>query len=80
MMKPFDEELARLKGMVRDMGELTAAQLEAAIGCTESANSALATTVIEREPEADRMMHQIDDMVIRVLALRQPWAFVLREV
>jgi phosphate transport system protein len=80
MMKPFDEELARLKGMVRDMGELTAAQLEAAIGCTESANSALATTVIEREPEADRMMHQIDDMVIRVLALRQPWAIDLREV
>jgi phosphate transport system protein len=80
MMKSFEGELVRLKGMVRDMGGLTGLQLEAAIRCTEGPNSELAATVIQREPEANRMMHEIDNMVIRVLALRQPWAVDLREV
>jgi phosphate transport system protein len=80
MMKPLDEELVRLKGMVTNMGELTGAQLEAAIGSTEGPDSELANSVIQREPEANRMMHEIDNMVIRVLALRQPWAIDLREV
>jgi phosphate transport system protein len=80
MMKSFEEELVRLKGMVTNMGELTGAQLRAAIGCTEAPDSELANSVIQREPEANRMMHQIDNLVIRVLALRQPMAIDLREV
>jgi phosphate transport system protein len=79
-MKPFEEELARLKGMVTDMGELTGAQLQAATGSIEGPDSELANSVIQREPEANRVMHEIDNMVIRVLALRQPWAIDLREV
>jgi phosphate transport system protein len=80
MMKSFEEELARLKAMVRDMGKLTGLQLEAAIGSTEGPDAELAGSVIQREPEANRMMHEIDNMVIRLLALRQPWAIDLREV
>ena len=80
MMKPFEEELARLKGMVTDMGELTDVQLQAATGSIEGPDSELARSVIQREPEANRMMHEIDNLVIRVLALRQPWAVDLREV
>jgi phosphate transport system protein len=80
VLKSFEEELVRLKGRVRDMGELTGVQLEAAIRCTEGPNFELAATVIQREPEANRMMHEIDSLVIRVLALRQPWAIDLREV
>src|SRR6516162_8149898 len=73
-------ELARLKGLVTGMGELTGVQLQAAIGSTEGPDSKLADNVIQREPEANRMMHEIDNLVIRVLALRQPWAIDLREV
>ena len=35
MTKPLEEELARLKGLVTGMGELTGVQLQAAIGSTE---------------------------------------------
>jgi len=80
MTKPLEEELARLKGLVTGMGELTGVQLQAAIGSTEGPDSKLADNVIQREPEANRMMHEIDNLVIRVLALRQPWAIDLREV
>ena len=58
MMKPFEEELVRLKGLVTSMGELTGAQLQAAIGSTEGPDSELAGSVIQREPEANRMMHR----------------------
>lgn len=80
MTKPLEEELARLKGLVTGMGELTGVQLQAAIGSTEEPDSELAGSVVQREPEANRMMHEIDNLVIRVLALRQPWAIDLREV
>ena len=80
MTKPLEEELARLKGLLTGMGELTGVQLQAAIGSTEGPDSKLADNVIQREPEANRMMHEIDNLVIRVLALRQPWAIDLREV
>jgi phosphate transport system protein len=79
-MKPYEEELARLKSMVTAMGELTDAQLQAAIASIEGPDSELAASVIRREPEANRMMHEIDNLVIRVLALRQPMAIDLREV
>jgi phosphate transport system protein len=80
MIKSFEEELAGLKGIVTDMGKLADLQLEAAIASMEGPDSDLAAGVIQREPEANRMMHEIDNLVIRVLALRQPWAIDLREV
>lgn len=80
MMKSFEEELARLESTVMMMGELTVAQLEAAIASTERPDSERAASVIQCEPEANRMMHEIDNLVIRVLALRQPMAIDLREV
>jgi phosphate transport system protein len=80
MMKSYDEELVRLKGIVTAMGKLTGEQLEAAIGSAERSDSELAASVIQREPEADRMAHEIDNLVIRVLALRQPMAIDLRHV
>ena len=53
-MKPLEEELAHLKGMVRDMGKLTGLQLEAAIGSIEGPDSKLADNVIKgsRKPIA----------------------------
>lgn len=80
MMKSFEEELARLESTVMMMGELTVAQLEAAIASTEGPDSERAASVIQCEPEANRRMHEIDNLVIRVLALRQPMAIDLREV
>jgi len=79
LSKPFDEELLRLETMVTEMGDLAVHQLETALEAAEKLDSTLAARVIEREPEADRLEHQIDGLVIRVLALRQPVAVDLRQ-
>jgi len=79
-VKSFDQELQRLKEMVKTMGRLTSGQLKAAVDAIEASDRAMARRVIEREPEADRMEHEIDRLAIRLLALRHPVAIDLREV
>jgi len=75
----FEDELLRLRNLVVVMGDLTVEQLETALRAVESLDSGLAGRVIEREPEADHLEHEIDNRVIRVLALRQPVAVDLRQ-
>jgi len=80
IVKAYDEELRRLKERVVTMGALTSRQLEVATQAMERAEPDLATRVIEREPEADRLEHEIENTAIRVLALRQPMAIDLRQI
>jgi phosphate transport system protein len=80
VIKSYEEELSRLTGMITAMGSLTSEQLEAAIDAAERGDPDLAAKVIEREPEADRMAYEVDNLVIRILALRQPMAIDLRQV
>jgi phosphate transport system protein len=80
IVKSFDEQLRRLKQLVEGMGKLTSEQLKAAIEAIERSDPAVARRVIEREPDADRMQHEIDRLSIRLLALRQPVAVDLRDV
>jgi phosphate transport system protein len=79
-VKSFDEQLRRLKQLVEEMGQLTGEQLKAALEAVERGDRAIARRVVEREPDADRMQHEIDRLSIRLLILRQPVAIDLREV
>jgi phosphate transport system protein len=76
----FDDELRHLQQDIVKMGELACHQLEQSLAAVEGANSDVAARVIEREPEADRMEHEIEEFAIRLLALRQPMANDLRAV
>jgi phosphate transport system protein len=80
VIKQYEEELSRLRQMTLAMGELTGDQLDSSIAVAEHPDRDLAGRIIEREPEADRLEHQIDNLVIRLLALRQPVAIDLREI
>jgi phosphate transport system protein len=80
MIRQYEDELRSLREMVLAMGSLTGEQLDAAIAASEHPDAALAARIIEREPDADRLEHQIDHLAIRLLALRQPVAIDLREV
>lgn len=80
LIKSFEQELIRLKEMVVALGALAETQLDGAIQSVEQSDPELAGGVIAREPEADRMTHEINNLVIRVLALRQPVAVDLRVV
>jgi phosphate transport system protein len=79
IVKAFDQELRRLKEMVETMGRLACEQLKSAVDAIETSDCDMAKRVIEREPQADRMEHEIDRLTIRLLALRQPVAIDLRQ-
>ncbi|MFN3744896.1 MAG: phosphate signaling complex protein PhoU [Hyphomicrobiaceae bacterium] len=80
IVRSLDEQLHQLRQLVEKMGTLAGEQLKAALDAIEKGDRALSRRVIEREPDADRMQHEIDRLSIRVLALRQPVAVDLREV
>lgn len=80
LVKSFDEELERLNSMVLAMGDLACQQVQAVVKAIELLDPGLATLIIEREPDADRMEHGINNAVLRLLALRQPVAVDLRQV
>lgn len=80
IVKAFDEELARLRTMVAALGTLAVDQLSLAVQSMAEPDLEAPTRVIEREPQADTLEHQVEQLAIRVLALRQPTAGDLREV
>jgi phosphate transport system protein len=80
IVKSFDEQLRQLRRLVEGMGKLTCEQMKGAIEAVERSDRAIASRIIEREPGADQMQHEIDRLSIHLLALRQPVAVDLREV
>lgn len=79
-VKSFNEELGRLREMVLAMGCLARQQVEDVLAAAAKADPQLAAPVLEREPAANRMEHELDELAIRLLALRQPVAIDLRAV
>jgi phosphate transport system protein len=80
LVKAYEEELQRLRSMVIEMGRLTGEQLVDIFDAAEQSDAGKAERVIEREPDADRLEHLIDNLVVRLLALRQPVAVDLRDI
>jgi phosphate transport system protein len=79
-VKSYENELDLLRSLTLSLGKLTGEQLGRALDAIESSGADSAARVIEREPEADRLEHEIDTLVARILALRQPVASDLRHI
>jgi phosphate transport system protein len=80
IIKSYDEELQRLNRMIVEMGGQAESQLAAAIEAVSERDSALATTVIEGDAQVDQLERDVDNLAVRLLALRQPMARDLREI
>jgi phosphate transport system protein len=80
IIKSYDEELNRLNGMIVEMGGLAESQLAAAIDAVVRRDSELAAHVIEGDERVDQLERDMDNLAIRLLALRQPMARDLREI
>ena len=80
IIKSYDEELGRLSKMIVEMGGLAESQLAAAIDAVVRRDSALAIRVVEGDKEVDELERELDNLAIRLLALRQPMARDLREI
>ena len=80
IVKSYDEELSRLRNMIVEMGGLAESQLASAIDAVAKRDSALAARVVEGDAQVDELQRELDNLEIRLFALRQPMARDLREI
>ncbi|TAN09276.1 MAG: phosphate signaling complex protein PhoU [Burkholderiaceae bacterium] len=80
IVKSFDTELQRLTGEIVAMGESATRQLEAALQALEQRDSAAAERIAADDDSIDERERRISHDVLRLLALRQPFARDLRAV
>jgi phosphate transport system protein len=80
IIKSYDEELDRLNNAIMQMGGLAETQLAAAIKAVEERDSDLAASVVETDQDVDKLEHDVGQLVVRLLALRQPMARDLRNI
>lgn len=76
--KTYEEELGQLRAYVLEMGGLVEEQIAHAIRALIDRDEALARQTIERDHTVNRLDVEIDELCIRLLALRQPAARDLR--
>jgi phosphate transport system protein len=79
-MKAFDADLQGLARMIAEMGGMAEKQVVDAIGALSKQDSTLAQRVIADDLKVDALQHQIEEVVILMLARRQPMAIDLREI
>ena len=79
IVKSHDEEHKRLLGEILRMGEMAAAQLEAALDVVERRDDKAAERIIGNDDAIDSLEQEISHDVMR-LALRGPLARDLREI
>ena len=80
VIKSYDEELRRVNNTITEMGGLAESQLATAIEAVMQRDSDLAANVVETDAKVDQLQREVDNLAVRVLALRQPMARDLREV
>ena len=76
--RPFDEELKGLKERLLEMASRAEEQIGLAVRSLKDREQAMACEVLEREEAINRLDIEIDEMAMRMLALRQPMAADLR--
>jgi phosphate transport system protein len=80
IIKSYDQELQRLDNIVAEMGGLGESQLASAMEAVIKRDSELAAQVIESDAKVDELEREIESLVVRLLALRQPMARDLRQI
>ena len=76
----FDKDLRQIEDLVMRMGGLVEQQLEDAATVIVSRDLDLADKLRAADKEVDRLEMEIDEQVVRIIALRQPKAQDLRAI
>ncbi len=80
IVRSFDEELNLLTATIVRMGGVTEIQLKDALNALKDKNLEAAELVISRDKELDQFEVEVELLVTRIFALRQPMAIDLRSV
>jgi phosphate transport system protein len=78
--RAYEEELRKLSNAIAEMGGLAESQLGLAIEAVAKRDTELAARVVEGDAQVDQLERDVDNLAIRLLALRQPVARDLREI
>ncbi len=76
----YDQELQLLRSLMTEMGGMVERQVALAIRAIVSGDAAAATQAVELDPKVDALDRDAEQLVIRMLALRQPLASDLRQI
>jgi phosphate transport system protein len=79
-VKAFDEDITRLRGIIAEMGGLAEVAIQDAMQALVNGDEELARQVVERDKKLDKLESEVDELAVRVIALRAPMADDLREV
>nr|WP_294516452.1 phosphate signaling complex protein PhoU [uncultured Rhodopila sp.] len=80
LVKSFDTDLKRLRDMLTEMGGIVESQVALAAEAIMNRDSNAATRAVEEDPKVDLLEREVEQFVIRMLALRQPMAGDLRRI
>ncbi len=80
LLRSFDQELARLRDLISEMGGIVESQVAGAARAILDRDTAAAAQVMEADKRVDALEQEVEQFVIRTLALRQPMAGDLRQV
>ena len=80
IVKSFDDELHELTSLIVRMGGLVEHQISDALVAFSRRDNEKASACVEVDDKVDQFEHQVDELTIKVLALRQPVADDLRIV
>ena len=79
-VRAYDDELARLKNILTRMGGLAENQLASAIQAVVKRDSELAVETMAADAKVDELEREVDNLAVRLIALRQPVASDLRTI
>jgi phosphate transport system protein len=80
IVKSYEQELKQLRDMLVEMGGMLENQLATAGAAVTIGDPAAASAAMEQDPAVDALEREVEQFVIRLLALRQPMAGDLRQI
>jgi phosphate transport system protein len=80
LVKSYDQELKRLGNLISEMGGIVESQVADAAEAVMLRDAEIAARVVEADPKVDAIEREVEQFVIRLLALRQPMAGDLRNI
>ena len=80
IVSSFDEDMSRLQDLFLEMGQIVSSQLQAATRALRKEDRDLAKQVIKNDKELNTLESELNELAIKILALRQPFAKDLRKV
>lgn len=78
IVKSYDQELQQIVELTARMGSLAEQQFATAVQAIHARDNAIAKQAFESDNAIDALEHELNDLTLRVLALRQPMASDLR--